>query len=229
MKKSGAIRFFCLFFTVLMSAAAAYPEAVEQFHRTAVLPAGGQVSVENVNGNVLVAVWDSAYVDIRAEKRTKKDRRELAKVRIEVNEAGGLSVKTVAESARSLFGRTSPQVTVKYEIRVPRATPVKMAQTVNGDVELRGALGESSVQTMNGRVIAEGGAVLAAARTTNGDIRISGGSTVREGSTVNGSITAAISPGSVPMHFSAVNGAIRLSMPAGSNADVDLKTVNGSC
>jgi DUF4097 and DUF4098 domain-containing protein YvlB len=210
-----------------MGASAAFPDVSEQFHRTVPLPASASVTVENTNGAITIAAWDSAYADIHAEKKTSKDRSELAKVRIEVATENGLQIKTIAEGKESFLRREYPRVNVTYTIKIPRSASVEMVHTVNGDIVLRATSGEITVHTTNGSIRAEGVRLLKEVKTTNGSIETYGGTTVRKADTVNGNITIALSPGNDPMDFSVVNGSVKLSLPSGANADVDMRTVNG--
>ena len=228
MKMVRTIRGVCVFLTILLGASAAFPNASEQFHRAYALAVGAPVTVENVNGSVSIAAWDSSYADVSAEKRTSGNSRELAKVRIEITTTDGLRMKTVAEKGNVFFSWTSPRVTVDYMVRVPRSAAVRTARTVNGDVKLRGVAGDASAYTTNGDIIVDGVARIAEAETTNGSITVTGGAVVSEAATTNGSIRAEVSGGGAPMEFSVVNGSITLSAPAGVGADVDMRTVNGN-
>jgi len=232
MKKARTIRVSSVLLGALLYAAAAFPDASEQYHRTIPLDGAAPVTVENVNGAISIAAWDSAYADIRAEKRTTKDRRELEKVRIEVNTDRGLHVKTIEEGKEfSLhwfsMNWSHPHVTVEYTIKVPRSAALQSARTVNGNVVLRDTAGEASAYTTNGSIRAEGTMRIAEAKTVNGSIEVYGGATVREAHVTNGSITAALPGGNNPMYFSTVNGSIALSVQPGASLGVNLRTVNG--
>jgi DUF4097 and DUF4098 domain-containing protein YvlB len=227
MNSARIIRGACVLIGILVGASAAFPDVSEQFHRTVPLAAFATVTVENVNGPITIAAWDSAYADIQAEKKTSKDRRELAKVRIEVSTENGLLIKSTAEREKSFLRDSYPRVNVTYTIKVPRSATVERVRTVNGDIVLRATSGETTVYTTNGSIRAEGVRLLKEVKTTLGSIETSGGTTVRKADTVNGNITIALSPGNDPMDFSVVNGSVKLSLPSGANADVDMRTVNG--
>ena len=227
MYPTRTIRAASLFLCALLGASAAFPDAKEELHKTYTLQSGAQVTVENVNGTVSIAAWDSAYTDLRAVKRTSKDRSELEKVEIEITVDGGLRVKTVAHGVEGFLHRSYPRVSVDYTIRIPRTVMVQTVKNVNGDITLLYTAGDPSLYNTNGAVRTEGVRRLAKMKTVNGSIEVIGGSSIRDAETTNGSIQAALIPGSDPMNFSTVNGSITLSVSTGANADVDLRTVTG--
>jgi DUF4097 and DUF4098 domain-containing protein YvlB len=214
---------------LLLTASAAFPQirAREEFHRTFVLGGGAAVTVENVNGNISIAGWDSSYADVRAVKTTTKDRSELAKVNIEISLDSGLRVKSTAVESRGFLVRSYPSVNVEYTIRVPASAVIQMVQTVNGDISLVNTQGTPSLTNTNGAVKTLGVRNIARAKTTNGSIEIVGAGNVSDASTTNGSIRAGVIPRDQPMNFSSVNGSIALTVAPGSSANVDIRTVNG--
>jgi DUF4097 and DUF4098 domain-containing protein YvlB len=229
MRSTRTLHTASILLCLLLAASAAFPQirAREEFHKTFVLGGGAAVTVENVNGNISIAGWDSSYADVRAVKSTSKDRSELAKVSIETSLDGGLRVKTTVAQSKGFFVRSFPSVNVEYTIRVPASAMVQMVQTVNGDISLVNTQGTPSLTNTNGGVKTQGVRNIARARTTNGSIEIIGAGNVSDASTTNGSIRAGVIPRDQPMNFSSVNGSIRLTVAPGSSANVDLRTVNG--
>jgi DUF4097 and DUF4098 domain-containing protein YvlB len=100
-------------------------------------------------------------------------------------------------------------VQVDFEVRVPAGVRL-IARTVNGEVE------------------AEDLASPVDAATVNGSVRVST-SGYASAATVNGSIAATLGEAAwtEPLSFNTVNGAIRLTLPTGLDADVRAETLNG--
>jgi hypothetical protein len=209
----------------LVLGSTAWPEATEEYRKSVTLPPGAGVNVENTNGTIRISVSDSQNADIVATKKTRRDRDELDRVRIEIITDGGLTVRAVYEQRGRLFG-TGPQVSVDFDIRLPRNAAVRSVKTTNGNIEIDDAGGEPTLQTTNGAVRASGVPRIASARSTNGSIRIEDASQVREAKTTNGSINVSLLAGG-EINAETVNGSVSLSLPKGTNADLELRTVNG--
>ncbi len=98
------------------------------------------------------------------------------------------------------------------EIQVPRRTSLELSTVNGGDIHVEGVDGELEVSNVNGTITltAVGGSVVA--------------------HTVNGKVTAALARVSPqkPMAFSSLNGAIDITLPAATKANLKLQTDNGS-
>jgi DUF4097 and DUF4098 domain-containing protein YvlB len=222
---------------ILGAGGATAAEYTEEYLKTFPLRDGAQVRVENVNGKVEISAWDEKHAEVRAVKRTRKSRDELARATIEVSTANGLEIRTVFQKGNTsgetfisrMVGsvRTNPQVSVDYTIRIPRASLLSRVETVNGSIILRETKGSPVIGTTNGIISAENVDRIEKAETTNGDVSVSG-TTIRTAKTVNGSISARVTAAlSDDMDFSTVNGSVSITLPPAANANVELKTVNG--
>ena len=183
------------------------PAAKEQenFQKTFNLNARGVISLENVNGSVSIKTWNEPKVEVIAIK-TGPSQEKLDLVKIDINsQADRLVIDTLyPKESRNL------NVTVKYELTVPKTVSLNSIETVNGSVEITGV--EGTIET----------------NTVNGSINITGGNTI-SAETVNGSIKAAllnISSSEKP-NFETVNGSINLYLPNGIDAELDAQTLNG--
>lgn len=212
----------------------AYPDAEEEFHKTYTVDAGTKVEVKNVNGEINISTWDENYVDVRALKRTKKDRDELDLVTIEVNLNEILEIKTVHRKSteedsflkRMLGWSRSLKVSVDFTIKLPGSVILSSAVSVNGNVKVHGTRGDTIVKTTNGSIVVDNTDGFIEAKTTNGNISITGGATVRQAKTTNGSIS--ISDGALISEAKTTNGSINVSLPEKLVDNIYISTVNGS-
>jgi len=98
------------------------------------------------------------------------------------------------------------------EIQVPRRTNLELSTVNGGDIHVEGVEGELEVSNVNGAIThpAVGGSV--------------------DAHPVNGKVTAALARVSAqkPMAFSSLNGAIDLTLPSATKANLKLQTDNGS-
>ena len=174
------------------------------------IASGGELSVSNINGDITVRGVPGSKVVIQAIK--KADNQEyLDGIKIRVSATSNrVSIKTEhPKSTNRWFGGDSGSVT--YEITVPSDIHLDSIDTVNGDIEVSGVLGDVK------------------ADTTNGDINLSGLAASLEVDTVNGGIDASFDAlrGGQKVLAETVNGRVQLRLPADCSAEIDAGTVNG--
>lgn len=175
------------------------------FSRTLPLKAGGGFSLENINGPVVLSGWDREEVEVRAVK-SAASAGDLDRVRIIAEERdGGVSVSTVYPRDGDV------EVTVSYDVRVPKRVLLKRVATVNGTVRVNGLHATGELFSVNGNLeVTEctGGLL---ARTTNGDIRME--------------LAHVIGPERLAM--ATVNGSIELTLPANAGVLLDVHSLRG--
>jgi hypothetical protein len=191
--------------TLLVGARELAAEVTERFEKTVPFASRGSFLLDNVNGSVVIEVWDQPSLRIEAEKKASDEDR-LREIEIEViGEGDRVEVRT-----RYPQRRRGGKRSVSYFIRLPRDARVD-AETVNGKLSATGVEGGLRVSTVNGSVHL---------KDVGGEV---------EAGTVNGSIEAALTaPGDGRHRFSTTNGSVTLSIPAGASGELDAETVNGS-
>jgi hypothetical protein len=98
-----------------------------------------------------------------------------------------------------------------FDITVPRATSVVVANSIRGDLECRGLSGDIDVRTLHGDVTADG---------------VSGGVCIES---MNGEITvnmASVAP-SKPLSLTSMNGKIAIRVPQDAKANIRFRTHHG--
>src|SRR5581483_3173562 len=174
----------------------------EDFHYEYPLTTGGQLALENSNGQVEIAGWDRNTIEINGTKyASSKDM--LSQIHIEVSpSASSVRVRTVMPSGWDWSWHGSRGAS--YVIHVPRKVALDQIVTSNGGVRLNDVEGRVRVRTSNGGV-----------HTGNvkGDIEIE---------TSNGTIELDDTSGNVRAHTS--NGPIRGNVRSGT---LDAETSNG--
>jgi hypothetical protein len=194
-------------------------EAAEQsteFTWSGVLAAGKHIAIRGISGTIHAEPASGNEVEVVAVKTARRS--DPNDVRIEVIEhADGVTVCAVYPGTRSDDCSSSDDavrrnidVQVEFDVRVPAGVAF-LGSTVNGDVEVEGALTKVDVNTVNGDIVLE-----AAGET--------------RANTVNGSIDAEISAQTLtgPVELNTVNGGIELDLPDGVDADLTASWVNGS-
>jgi DUF4097 and DUF4098 domain-containing protein YvlB len=190
-------------------------ELREEFHQNYPLALTGRVSLENINGDVQIKVWDRAAVQVDAVKKAyRKDR--LAEATIEVNATEeNIRIKTEypdgPQNFRSGNGRYDNPATVEYSLTVPRRSVLESIELINGSIDIDAVEGNVKASSINGRLNARG---------LMGEARLS---------TINGPLNASFNQldETKPISLGSVNGSVTLVIPSNSNASVRAGTVHG--
>jgi DUF4097 and DUF4098 domain-containing protein YvlB len=192
-------------------------ELTEEFHQTYPLSATGRVSIENINGDVRISVWDQNEVKVDAVKRAyKKERLDEAKVDVSTT-GDSVRIRTEYPEGNQSFTDREPRrynnpATVEYTLTIPRRARIDSADLVNGSLEIEGAEGDVKAACVNGQLKARG---------LTGDVKLS---------TVNGGVEATITrlDESKSTSLNSVNGSIVLTIPSDSNAQLKASTIHGA-
>ncbi|MGH9856888.1 MAG: DUF4097 family beta strand repeat-containing protein [Acidobacteriota bacterium] len=197
---------FCLALVLLASSFGFAATEERVTHQTFDLNEWGTIELSNVNGDVTIRGWDKNQVDMKATKRGPSD--HLDEVEIEIqNTPERLSIETKYPRRNR-----NTNVSVAYELMVPKHAKLDPITNVNGGIEVTGVQGEIRINTVNGSA------------------EMNGTTSSVEAETVNGNITAKWnefpSDGAVKMHT--VNGSLELELPSNASADVQASSTNGS-
>ncbi len=219
-KKSGYWIFFMIIgYVGILSGAT----ITNEFNQYFLIKPGGDVNIQNVNGDIVVESWDGDSVEVFAEIEVKAGNRNMAEefmeqVHMDIDyQPNRLSVEPdypKVEGGGSfwdwIFGRSKPQVNIQFFIKVPSKMNLDL-ESVNGKVHIEDMEGEFRLRTTNGPVLARGIVGSINGRTVNGGlnihvIKLSRGDEVR---------------------LQTTNGNVALSLYETVQADVDASTVNG--
>jgi len=209
---------------------------------------GGTLVVKNVVGGITVTEASGDRVEVRAEKRMR-GRGDASDITFDVRESSsGATICTVyrGESACEEGNFNNTRFTVRYTIAMPRGLRLR-ASTGNGDLSVEKAGSEVELSTGNGGVHIGATEGRVNASTGNGDVEVESARGPVRASTGNGRIFVATSAGPVSastgngdidvrmqslsasgdMNFVSGSGAVRVTLPADFNGDVDASTGNG--
>jgi DUF4097 and DUF4098 domain-containing protein YvlB len=183
---------------------------------------GDRLEVENINGSVSVVQGTGRTVEIVVTKTVKSGNGDMVKAILEEG-SGFVRVctiylnrdpnRTTCDGNNSNGGRRDGEkfnIEMKYEVRLPSGVRVE-AESVNGNVDIRGVDTPASAETVNGDIDFDGVGA-SSFETVNGEIRARFTSNQLDGG----------------LSIETVNGSIELSFPAGLNADIEGEMLNGS-
>lgn len=198
-----------------------------QTDKTVAVARGARLAVSNDAGEVVIKTWDRDQLRVQAAHSPR--------VTIDIQTGANL----VAVRSRA----SGPQGSVDYEITAPAWLPVRVsgqflyigiegaqnevsAETVRGDIVVRGGSGVVTAKTIHGEIIVEGAKGRITLSSVNEGIRIAGASGDIVAETTNGDIT--VTKGEAKsLDLATVNGDIRFDGTIASAAQYRLVTHNG--
>lgn len=122
----------------------------QDFHQSYELAAKGIISVTNPSGSIRIVSWGESRVQVDAIRRGRAE--DFDQVQIEVSATPDrISIETII--TRGPRNR-SVNVTVDYELRVPRTAIIDSATTGSGDIVLTGPLERVNASTRSGNLVA---------------------------------------------------------------------------
>jgi len=187
----------------------------EEFHQTYPLTANGRVSLENINGDVRVEVWDRNEVKVDAVKiADSKEKIDSIELKIDAI-ADSIRIETKYPATnwnnKREWKNYNPG-SVEYTLTVPRNARIDSIELINGNLQMKDLSGEVKSSTINGRLTAQ---------NLTGDCRLS---------TINGQLIASFNRvgSGRKLSLSTVNGRVSATLPSDLNAEVKADTVHGS-
>lgn len=186
--------------------------AMEEFHQSYALNAGGRVALENINGPVHIATWDQNQVKVDAIKRASDDERlKNMEIRVSAN-PDSISIETHYLQSDNGWndGDHHNPGSVEYTLTVPRTARLDEIKLINGSLDVTGVTGEVRAQCINGKLTARG---------LTGDAKLE---------TINGHLDANFEKlPSTPIDLSSVNGTLEVTLPSDAKANIEATTVHG--
>lgn len=179
-----------------------------QTDETVAVQRGGRLAINNFAGEVIVRTWDKDAVRVVARHQTRTT------VRIRPGSAG-LSI--------SASGSHGPQGSVDYEITAPAWMPVRVEGTYNF-VTIDGAQAEVFANTVRGDVIIKGGTGVITAKSVEGEVQVDGARGKVNVSSVNEKVRITNTTGDITAE--SVNGGI--TMTGIDSKSVEASSVNGT-
>jgi hypothetical protein len=237
------MRFFLCVALLLLVSSFGFAATEERVtHQTFDLNEKGTVELSNVHGDITIRGWDKNQVEMRAIKKGPSDNLDDVEIDIQ-NTPDRLSIETKYPRQRR-----NTNVSVTYELMVPKQAKLDPITNVNGGIEITGVMGEIRINTVNGSAEMNGTTSSVEAETVNGNITARWNEFPADGAvkmrTVNGSLELELPPNaSADVEASSMNGSIRTDFPitvqgkfllrklegkiGGGGSSIDLSTVNG--
>ncbi|HWA87461.1 MAG TPA: DUF4097 family beta strand repeat-containing protein [Opitutus sp.] len=219
----------------------------ESFIRSGAFKPGGEISLENINGNIEVRTWDKNEILIEGEKSAKTDE-ELKLIELTIDLTDSAANIKVHLPKRDGFWSNNIRAAVRFTLTIPATATLQHISSVNGSVDLADVRGTANISSVNGQIRARDLAADARLHTVNGSIHASFSTVTAKQSvsceTVNGSVHVAVpKDAGFALHAHTVNGGIHCAFPitlgdkgrhslsgtiGDGRADLSARSVNGS-
>jgi DUF4097 and DUF4098 domain-containing protein YvlB len=206
----------------------------EPFSKSSAFRANGEISLENVNGNVDIRTWDKNEILIEGEKSAKTEEElKLIDLTMDVSESSAaIKVKLPKRPGGMFSGNGNIRAAVKFTLTVPANAVLKNISTVNSSVSVEGVRGGVRLETVNGGIHARSIGGEGHFRTVNGSIRIAstalGAGQKLFCESVNGGITVTLPKDSgFELHTSVVNGHVDCDFPLELGRKAHGKSISG--
>lgn len=196
----------------LLSAIAASGQETKNFHWNGKIAVDQTVTVKTINGEVQAEPSSSGDIEVTAEASGTHAQEVNFEVRPDSN---GVTICETYPGHNSCDGNSTghhgeDHTRISYQVRVPAANRFA-GRSVNGNIK---------ADNLDRQVTA---------KTVNGAVRVSTKSWA-EADSVNGSVEAMMGDTNWngTLRISSVNGTVHVGLPADANAEIDVRTVNGS-
>lgn len=201
------------------------PVRAQDFQRTYRLAADGQISIQNVSGNIVVTGYDGEGINVRAVK----EGRDADKVDVEDRSGENrIDLRARYEQCRNC----SIDASINFQVQVPRSTRYRIGKltTASGDIEVNGVSGEVHVNTASGDLHVRNVAGEVKAATASGTVHVREIAGAVNASSASGDVDVEITrlEGTENMVFSTASGDVHVKAPANLDAEVEMSTVSGS-
>ncbi|HKS41858.1 MAG TPA: DUF4097 family beta strand repeat-containing protein [Blastocatellia bacterium] len=191
--------------SAIIGLAFAATASAQDFEKSYRISAGGQVSVSNISGDVVVTGYDGDAIVVRGIKKGRDSDR--------------IEIEDKSTAGRVNVGVRYPKecncdASVRFEVRVPRSVSYNFEgfSSVSGDVDVSGVTGRLR------------------ASAVSGDVRVKNVSGSANVNSVSGDVEVEVDrlDGSDDMKFASVSGDVVVKMPSSLDADVDISSLSGS-
>jgi len=177
------------------------PEQTDRFSAKYRIGRDGRVSIANISGDITVTGGGGDEVTVEAIKRTRGDRGQLDRVRIEAdNAAGRVDIKTVYPQMGNI------NVSVDFTVGVPAGVSLDV-HSISGSVRVTGVRGSVRAETVSGGLTATDTPKLELAKTISGDVTLTNVQT--DGDVSAGTISGRVAVRGLRAHgldFSSISG-----------------------
>lgn len=196
---------------LLCAGSAQADRALEEVTETYALDSGASISLDNVNGDIVIEGWGGR--EARLEYTIYGDsEKTLDRIKVKINhDPGQLRIETLHSKSRGWWSSDNSG-SVEFFLRVPKDVELRGIDTVNGDLRISGVGGKVNAEAVNGNI---------EVTDLRSDAKLS---------TVNGTIEARFDRFESDQRVSldSVNGRLEVYLPDNADVDVKAETVNGS-
>jgi hypothetical protein len=188
---------------------------------------GTPVSVSSVDGKVVVEPTEADEVELHGVVRPNGKRGSVDAAELVVSrDEDGVGID-VEHDDRGFLSQ-SEGATVELTVRLPEGVPLASADTVNGELTVRGVSGDARLESVNGSVTVtdvDGRVELA---TVNGRVEATGIRELGHAESTNGSVDVSVVELTDDLTAETTTGSVTIHLPADAAPRLDVGSALGS-
>ena len=188
---------------------------------SAVLEAGSNVIISNINGDITIEEWDSdqVLIDYIIEGENLEETRSIG---VRCDNIDGILCEVIYPDDWD----GSIETEVNFHVKLPESLDLNLVmQTINGCISLKNGMGTSLVEIINGSAVLEGFSGELTVNVVSGEIDLINVPGLSVANIVNGTIRGTIDNIEHDIEISTVSGLIDLIIEG--TASVSVTTISG--
>ena len=193
----------------------------EEHSFSAVLEAGSNLIINNINGDITIEEWDSDNLLIDYIIKSD-DLEEIQSIDVIFERIDGI----LCEVTYPYSWECGTDAEVNFYVKLPQALNLNLAmQTVNGSISLKNGVGTSLIEIINGSAVLEGFSGDLTVNVISGEIELIDVPGLSMANIVNGTIRGTIDNVDRDVEILTISGLIDLVIE--STASVSVTTISG--
>ncbi|HWP44124.1 MAG TPA: DUF4097 family beta strand repeat-containing protein [Blastocatellia bacterium] len=196
--------------------------AAQDFQKSYIIGAGGQLRIANVSGDIIIKGYNGTSILVSGLKQGRD--RDLVEVE-DLSNANGVDLRVRYRECMSC------NASVRFEVQVPNAIKYNFDRisTASGDIEVSSVTGELTIKTASGDVRVNDINGTVNASSASGDVRVGNAAGAVRASTASGDVDVEITrlEGVGRLEFSTASGDVSVRVPGSISAEVEMKTHSG--
>jgi DUF4097 and DUF4098 domain-containing protein YvlB len=213
----------CLFFALGMLASVSLVATAQDFQQSYPAAAGASVNIKSVSGNITITGSSGGQITVSGFKEgTDRDMVSVEDL------SSGNTINVSSKYPRNCQCNAS----INFQVSVPQGVSLNFdnISTASGNVSIQNVTGRVNAKSASGDVTVQEASGHISASSASGNVTVTGVAGSVSARAASGNVEAHLSSisGSDNMEFASASGDVRVWVPDGLDADVNMSTSSGS-